>query len=71
MAPAAPRGTVTLMFSDIEGSTRLLRRLPDVYADLLSTHHELVREAFGRYGGYEVERRPASFAPIPTTWSCW
>jgi len=61
MASAAPRGTVTLMFSDIEGSTRLLRRLPDVYAELLSMHHELVRDAFGRHGGYEVDMQGDAF----------
>src|SRR5262245_44190187 len=61
MASAAPRGTVTLMFSDIEGSTKLLRRLPDVYAELLSLHHELVREAFGRHSGYEVDMQGDAF----------
>jgi predicted ATPase len=49
------------MFSDIEGSTRLLRRLPDVYPDLLAAHHSLVREAFGRHGGYEVDMQGDAF----------
>ena len=61
MATAAPKGTVTLMFSDIEGSTRLLRRLGDVYSDVLSMHHELVREAFGRHRGYEVDMQGDAF----------
>ena len=61
MAEEAPRGTVTLMFSDIEGSTRLLRRVGKSYADLLATHHELVREAFGRHRGYEVDMQGDAF----------
>src|ERR1044071_2188508 len=61
MATAAPTGTVTLMFSDIEGSTRLLRRLGDAYADVLSTHHELVRAAFTRHRGYEVDMQGDAF----------
>src|SRR4051794_24864700 len=61
MAPAAPTGTVTLMFSDIEGSTRLLRRLGDRYADLLSTHRDLMREAVVRHGGFEVDEQGDAF----------
>ena len=61
MAHAAPTGTVTLMFSDIEGSTRLLRRLGDAYAGLLSTHRELMREAFVGRGGFEVDTQGDAF----------
>ena len=46
-----PRGTVTLLFTDIEGSTRLLRRLGDAYADVLAEHQRLLREAFAAHGG--------------------
>jgi class 3 adenylate cyclase len=40
-----PTGTVTFMFTDIEGSTRLLQLLGDAYPALLSKHHRLLREA--------------------------
>ena len=43
---APPSGTVTLLFSDIEGSTRLLRRAGDAYPELLDRHRALLREAF-------------------------
>ncbi len=49
-----PRGTVTLLFSDIEGSTRLVIRLRDRYEDLLLQHHRLLRAAFGEHGGREI-----------------
>ena len=53
---AQPAGTVTLVFTDIEGSTRLLSELgQDVYRLVLADHRRAVREAFGRYGGYEVD----------------
>src|SRR3954469_16911800 len=61
MAPAAPRGTVTLMFSDMEGSTRLLRRLGERYADLLSTHRGLMREGVERHHGFEVDEQGDAF----------
>ena len=44
-------GTVTLLFSDIEGSTRLLRRAGEAYPELLERHRTLLREAFERHGG--------------------
>src|ERR1051326_6725312 len=50
-----PEGTVTFLFSDIEGSTRLLERLgPDRYAEALQLHPRLLRGTFERHGGYEV-----------------
>src|SRR3954454_23531180 len=61
MAPAAPRGTVTLMFSDMEGSTRLLRRLGERYVDLLATHRHLMREAVERHHGFEVDEQGDAF----------
>jgi class 3 adenylate cyclase len=48
---AAPSGTVTLLFSDIEGSTRLLLRTGSTYPELLERHRTLLREAFERHGG--------------------
>jgi class 3 adenylate cyclase len=59
---AQPRGTVTLVFTDIEGSTRLLAELGEVrYMEALSTHREVVRAAFGEYHGYEVDTEGDSF----------
>ena len=51
-----PTGTVTFLFTDVEGSTALLRRLRDQYADVLADHQRLLREAFERAGGNEVDR---------------
>jgi predicted ATPase/class 3 adenylate cyclase len=48
---ALPTGTVTLLFTDIEGSTRLLRELGDRYADVLEEHRRILRSAFERHGG--------------------
>jgi predicted ATPase len=52
---ALPTGTVTFLFTDIEGSTRLLDELgARAYADVLADHHRLIREAAGRRGGTEL-----------------
>lgn len=49
-----PSGTVTLLFTDIEGSTRLLEGLgTDRYAEVLELHRQLLREIFARHQGYE------------------
>jgi len=48
---ALPVGTVTFVFTDIEGSTRLLRQLGDRYADVLESHHALVTAAVTETGG--------------------
>jgi predicted ATPase/class 3 adenylate cyclase len=50
-----PSGTVTLLFSDIEGSTRLLQRTGDAYADLLAEHHRLLRGACEEHQGFVVD----------------
>jgi DNA-binding SARP family transcriptional activator len=50
-----PGGTVTLLLSDIEGSTRLLDALGDSYAGVLSTHRELIRQAVAEQNGVEVD----------------
>src|SRR5919108_1009295 len=51
-----PAGTVTFLFTDIEGSTRLLHELgPDEYAEALTEHRRVLREAFTRHGGVEVD----------------
>ncbi|HYI67917.1 MAG TPA: tetratricopeptide repeat protein [Candidatus Limnocylindrales bacterium] len=54
-ANALPSGTVSLLFTDIDGSTRLLEQLGDAYATLLSDHHRLISEAIARHGGSHVD----------------
>ena len=68
MSRTLPAGTVTLLFTDIEGSTRLLRELGTVgYADALAEHRRVVREAFPAEGGVEVDTQgDAFFVSFPT-----
>ena len=54
-------GTVTFLFTDIEGSTVLLRQLRDAYGDLLATHSRLLRQAFEGAGGQEIDTQGDSF----------
>ena len=49
-----PTGSVTFVFTDIEGSTHLLRRWGDAYADALEQHRRVIREVTARSGGVEV-----------------
>ena len=56
-----PRGTVTFLFTDIEGSTRLLHELGAAYADALAEHRRTLREAFARHGGIEVDTQGDAF----------
>jgi predicted ATPase/class 3 adenylate cyclase len=56
-----PRGTVTFLFSDVEGSTRLLTRLPGRYADVLGEHQRLLRAAFAEHDGREVHTEGDAF----------
>ncbi len=51
---AAPSGTVTFLFTDIEGSTRLLEKARERYAVILSEHHDLLRAVFDRWNGHEI-----------------
>jgi class 3 adenylate cyclase/tetratricopeptide (TPR) repeat protein/transcriptional regulator with XRE-family HTH domain len=51
---ALPAGTVTFVFSDIEGSTRLLRRLGHRYIEILERHRQLLRSAITDHGGVSV-----------------
>jgi class 3 adenylate cyclase len=61
-----PSGTVTFLFSDIEGSTRLLQRLGERWADLVARHNAIMRDAFSGAGGREVDRQgDAFFAVFP------
>ncbi|MGI9157042.1 MAG: ATP-binding protein [Marmoricola sp.] len=56
-----PSGTVTMVFTDIDGSTALLSRLGDRYAGVLSAHRALLREAFERWSGHEMGTQGDSF----------
>jgi predicted ATPase len=56
-----PTGTVTFLFTDIEGSTKLLRELGDGYAEALAEHRRVVRLAVQRHGGVEVDTQGDAF----------
>ncbi|HEY7024289.1 MAG TPA: adenylate/guanylate cyclase domain-containing protein [Candidatus Limnocylindrales bacterium] len=60
--PDLPTGTVTFVFSDLEGSTKLLKLLGDEgYAAMLATHRQLVRETFAEHGGSEIDTQGDAF----------
>jgi predicted ATPase/class 3 adenylate cyclase len=63
-----PSGTVTFLFTDVEGSTRLLHELgAEAYADALAAHRATVRAACARHGGVEVDTQgDAFFVAFPT-----
>ena len=64
-ASELPSGTVTFLFTDIEGSTQLLRQLGrERYGALLSRHNELFRSAFEGHGGIEVSRQGDGFFAV-------
>jgi class 3 adenylate cyclase len=56
-----PSGTVTFAFSDIEGSTTLLKALGERYGDVLSGHRRLMRESFTSHGGVEIDTQGDAF----------
>ena len=56
-----PSGTVTFVFSDIEGSTALLKQLGERYDTVLSDHRRLMREHFGEHGGVEIDTQGDAF----------
>jgi class 3 adenylate cyclase len=59
---AAPDGTVTILFSDIEGSTELNERLgDDRWLELLRVHHRILREQIHSYEGFEVKSQGDGF----------
>lgn len=58
---ALPHGTVTFLFTDIERSTRLVARLGEQYAALLADHQRLLRRAFARSGGLEIDTQGDAF----------
>jgi predicted ATPase len=56
-----PAGTVTFLFTDIEGSTKLLEEHGDRYADLLDEHRRVLRDAVERHHGVEVDTQGDAF----------
>lgn len=56
-----PAGTVTFLFTDIEGSTKLLQQLGEQYAQVLSAHHEILRAGFENNHGRIVDTQGDSF----------
>ena len=56
-----PTGTVTLLFTDIEGSTKLLHQLGDRYAGVLAQHRRLLRDVFAQHRGVEVDTQGDAF----------
>ena len=52
-----PEGTVTFLFTDIEGSTELLQRLKDQYATVLEEQRVILRDTFKKWRGHEVTPR--------------
>src|SRR5215207_8896554 len=63
-----PAGTVTFLFTDVEGSTKLMRSLgAEAYADALAEHRRVIREACAAEGGVEVDTQgDAFFFAFPT-----
>src|SRR2546421_11731386 len=56
-----PTGTVTLLFTDMEGSTRLLQQLGERYIGVLADCRQLLRPAFIQYNGHEVDTQGDAF----------
>ena len=61
MTRALPTGVVTFLFTDVEGSTKLLHELGDAYADALHDHRRILRAAFTAHDGVEVDTQGDAF----------
>ena len=61
MESQLPAGTVTFLFTDIEGSTQLIRELGDAYGEVLDDHRRLLREHLGNAGGREIDTQGDAF----------
>jgi WD40 repeat protein/class 3 adenylate cyclase len=60
-AAAQPSGTITFLFTDIEGSTRLLEKMGNQYAVALSEHHNILRAAIQKWNGREMDTQGDAF----------
>lgn len=61
-----PRGTVSLLFTDVEGSTQLQHRLQDQYREVVTEHRRLLEAAIESNGGLVVDRQTESFFAVFT-----
>src|SRR5512132_734601 len=61
-AMAIPTGTVTFLFTDIEGSTKLAQQYPDAMPALLARHHEILNQSIQAHDGYVFQVVGDSFA---------
>jgi class 3 adenylate cyclase/streptogramin lyase len=59
--PDLPSGAVTFLFTDIEGSTRLVKQLRDRYGGVLAEHQRILRHAFAQHGGHELDTQGDAF----------
>lgn len=59
--PELPSGTVTFLFTDVEGSTRLVKQLRDRYGEVLADHRRILRAAFEEHGGQEIDTQGDAF----------
>jgi class 3 adenylate cyclase len=59
--PELPSGAITFLFTDIEGSTQLLKQLRGRYSQVLAEHQRLLRAAFAAHSGYEVDTQGDAF----------
>src|SRR5215510_15327189 len=57
-----PSGTVTFLFTDIEGSTKLAQEYPDAMPSLLTRHHEILNQATQTHNGYVFQIVGDSFS---------
>lgn len=57
----APVGDVTLVFTDVQGSTTQWEKFPDIMAKALRIHNDLMRSSFPTFGGYEVKTEGDAF----------
>ncbi|HYL51728.1 MAG TPA: adenylate/guanylate cyclase domain-containing protein, partial [Acidimicrobiia bacterium] len=60
--PQPPSGTVSFLFTDLEGSTRLWEEQPDAMRSALGVHDELLRQAIEAHGGYVFSTAGDAFA---------
>jgi YVTN family beta-propeller protein len=59
--PELPSGAVTFLFTDVEGSTQLVKQLRDRYEEVLGEHQRLLREAFEQHRGHEIDTQGDAF----------
>jgi class 3 adenylate cyclase len=59
--PDLPTGTVTMLFTDIEGSTHLLQQVGEHYAEVVATYRQLLRAVFQHWHGHEVDTQGDAF----------